>query len=137
MITRHAAADFILSHPDDFLPFLPSPEGEDGQGATGPGMMSLQGLQKYCDTIRNTGTWGGEPEITALARTFRIPIQVVQWGNPSIVTHLPESNAISQGRSVMISYHRRMYGLGEVSFSTTHTTTTESIQHYNSLRPIA
>jgi len=123
MVTRNAAADFILSHPDDFIPFLPGIEGEDGQDATAAtGVLSMQGLQKYCETIRNTGAWGGEPEITALARAFQIPIEVVQWGNPPIVTHFPDPNAPLRGRPITISYHRRMYGLGE---------------HYNSLRPVS
>ena len=115
LVTRNAAAEYILSHPYDFIPFLPSLEGEDGQGATeASGMMTEYGLQKYCDLIRNTGTWGGEPEITALARAYNVPIEVYQWGNPSVVTHAPEHNKLDSNKVVRISYHRRMYGLGEV-----------------------
>ncbi|KAI0798077.1 cysteine proteinase [Abortiporus biennis] len=119
---RRAAADYIQSHPDDFLPFLPSSSGEDGVGSLDAGIMSLAGFEKYCATIRNTGAWGGEPEILALSRAYGVPIYVVQSGTPNIVRHDP-SEAPSEhkdGRIVWISYHRRMYGLGE---------------HYNSLRP--
>jgi len=120
--TRHAAADYIASHPDDFLPFLPCADGEDGSGATDTGMLSQRDFQKYCASIRDTGTWGGEPEILAMARAFNIPIHVVQWGTPPVVVHSPNpgAEATSTDRAVRISYHRRMYGLGE---------------HYNSLRP--
>ena len=72
-------------------------------------------LEKYCEIIRNTGAWGGEPEITALARAYNIPIHVYQWGQPPVVVHSPNSQRTA-GPIVQISYHRRMYGLGEVSF---------------------
>jgi OTU domain-containing protein 6 len=143
MVTRNAAADFILSHPDDFIPFLPCPEGEDGRGATAEtGVMSQRELERYCQTIRNTGAWGGEPEIMALARFYGVTINVVQSGNPAIVTHSPNLNGQQAGRRVMISYHRRMYGLGEVSwkFLKLHnlnvacSTTTPFVRNHNSLQ---
>ncbi|KIJ44111.1 hypothetical protein M422DRAFT_252605 [Sphaerobolus stellatus SS14] len=88
--------------------------------------MTMADFQKYCATIRDTGAWGGEPEILALSRAYNVPIHVVQRGTPSIVVHSPQHSDIqassSNGRAVRISYHRRMYGLGE---------------HYNSLWPKA
>jgi OTU domain-containing protein 6 len=115
--TRHAAADYIASHPDDFLPFLPSTDGEDGTGATDAGLMNSHDFHKYCATIRDTGAWGGEPEILAMARAFNVPIHVVQWGSPSVVVHSPHpgTGSAPTDRAVRISYHRRMYGLGEAS----------------------
>ncbi|KAG1827357.1 OTU-domain-containing protein [Suillus subaureus] len=107
---RAAASNFIYTHPDDFLPFLPSAFGEDGVGATSAGFMTPQQFEQYCMTIKDTGAWGGEPEILALSRVYNVPIHVVQGGVPRIVEHNP----------ARISFHRRMYGLGE---------------HYNSLRP--
>jgi len=118
-ITRRAAADYIMSHPDDFIPFLPCPEGEDGVGATEGGLLTRRGLELYCLSIRDTSAWGGEPEILALSKAFNIPIHVVQWGAPSIVKHSPSPHSPPNGPVAYISYHRRMYGLGE---------------HYNSLR---
>jgi len=121
VLTRRAAADYIMAHPDDFIPFLPCQEGEDGAGATaGGGFMSLPELQQYCLSIRDTAAWGGEPEILALSRAFNIPVHVVQWGSPGVVEHSPGPDFPPGGPIVYISYHRRMYGLGE---------------HYNSLRP--
>jgi OTU domain-containing protein 6 len=117
--TRLAASNYIFSHPDDFLPFLPSVEGEDGVHATDTGLMSPLGFEKYCAAIRDTGVWGGEPEILALSRAYHVPIHVVQGGRPPIVVHEPQEPSFTQA-IVRISYHRRMYGLGE---------------HYNSLRP--
>lgn len=114
--TRAAAAAYMLQHRDDFLPFLPSLDGEDGVGATSAGMLTPQQYAQYCAAVRDSGTWGGEPEIMALTRAFNIPIHVAQWGSPSIVCHSPTGAPVDpRERSVKISYHRRMYGLGEVS----------------------
>lgn len=107
---RRAAADYIQSHPDDFIPFLPSLAGEDT-------VMSHSELEQYCASIRNTAEWGGEPEILALSRAYSIAIHIVQGGPPPIVKHeLDGTDVNTSDRSIaFISYHRRMYGLGEVS----------------------
>ncbi|KIM28754.1 hypothetical protein M408DRAFT_329211 [Serendipita vermifera MAFF 305830] len=120
--TRLAAANYMLAHQDDFLPFLPSIEGEDGANATDDGMMTPKQFSRYCATIRDTAAWGGEPEILALSRAFNVPIHVVQAGKPPVVIHEPVDGMsdVPGTKVVFISYHRRMYGLGE---------------HYNSLRP--
>lgn len=120
---RAAAADYMLRHPADFLPFIPSISGEDGVGATADtGLMSRAQFERYCLSIRDTGAWGGEPEILALSRAYNIPILVVQGGSPPIVTHNPGDvdPAGRHAKAARISFHRRKYGLGE---------------HYNSLRP--
>lgn len=84
--------------------------------------MTRKQFEKYCVDIRDTAAWGGEPEILALSRAYSIPIHVIQGGTPSIVVHNP-SGASLEGdvrdkRVVRISYHRRMYGLGEVCHGT-------------------
>ncbi|KAG1782449.1 hypothetical protein EV702DRAFT_1176695 [Suillus placidus] len=117
---RAAASNFIYTHPDDFLPFLPSAFGEDGVGATSAGFMTPQQFEQYCMTIKDTGAWGGEPEILALSRAYNVPIHVVQGGVPRIVEHNPDASPRSFSKVARISFHRRLYGLGE---------------HYNSLRP--
>jgi len=120
--TRKAAANFIHSHPEEFLPFLPSSLGEDGDGALDGGFMTREQFDNYCTAMRDTAVWGGEPEIVALSRTFNIPIHIVQGGKPPIVVHHPsgqhEEDFANQS-AIWISYHRKLYGLGE---------------HYNSLR---
>jgi OTU domain-containing protein 6 len=114
--TRLAASTYIWNHPNDFLPFL----SEESPG-TAAGPMSPQSFEQYCARIRDTSVWGGEPEILALSRAFNVPIHVVQWGSPPVVVHNPigaptESDAMDKSRKVVrISYHRRMYGLGEVN----------------------
>ncbi|PPR03521.1 hypothetical protein CVT24_007007 [Panaeolus cyanescens] len=122
---RLTAANYIHSHRDDFLPFLPSEIGEDGHGAQEPGLMGDAEFESYCNSVRDTAMWGGEPEIVALSKALNLPIHVVQGSTPPIVTHHPtgqETPPTSTQPAIKISYHRRMYGLGE---------------HYNSLRPVA
>jgi len=86
--------------------------------------MSPGEFEQYCVSIRDTALWGGEPEILALSRAYNVPIHVIQGGNPPVVIHnpigAPNDEDIRSKRALRISYHRRMYGLGE---------------HYNSLRP--
>ncbi|KAF8258625.1 hypothetical protein EI94DRAFT_1790980 [Lactarius quietus] len=123
---RRAAAAYMLAHPQDFAPFLPCVEGEDGVGvgASQSGVIGPREYARYCATIRDTGAWGGEPEILALSRAYAVTIHVVQGGQPPVVVHdpsgAPSTDNLKERRAVRISYHRRMYGLGE---------------HYNSLRP--
>lgn len=117
-VMRAAAADYIAMHPDDFLPFLPSVEGEDGVGANSAGMMGPREFQRYCANVRNSSTWGGQPELRALSRAFNIPIHVIQGTTPPIVVQNPNGDPetpYDEKRVVRISYHRRMYGLGEAS----------------------
>lgn len=119
--TRTAAATYMYAHPDAFIPFLPSIDGEDGAGAGLAGLMTPKQFEIYCARIRDTGTWGGEPEIMALASAYKVPIHVIQSGPQRVVVHAPTDGQMAKpGAVVKISYHRRMYGLGE---------------HYNSLRP--
>lgn len=76
-VTRDAAADYILSHSDDFLPFLPSASGEDGDGAEDDGMMTPEGMAEYCRRIKESGEWGGEPEVSRATTTshVRVPLR--------------------------------------------------------------
>ncbi|EIW85224.1 OTU-domain-containing protein [Coniophora puteana RWD-64-598 SS2] len=121
---RDVAARYMFAHPDNFIPFLPSSVGEDGAGSTDDtGLMTPAQFERYCASIRDTAVWGGEPEILALSRAYNIPIHVVQGGTPPVVVHTPTGESQepdATAKAVRISYHRRMYGLGE---------------HYNSLRP--
>jgi OTU domain-containing protein 6 len=114
---RAIAADHIQSYRDHFLPFLPSVAGEDTLEAHSSGLIGHAQFESYCKSVRETGAWGGEPEIVALSRAFNVPIHVVQGGTPPIVEHHPSGGEAKPNEPVVwISYHRRLYGLGEVSF---------------------
>ena len=109
-------------HPDDFIPFLPSMGGEDAQGAGDPGMITPQEFVRYCAIVRGSSQWGGEPEITALSRAYNVPIRVVQAGAPNVVDHDPNGSSVVNDNKyiVHVSYHRYMYGLGEVGRNLVH-----------------
>ncbi|GAA5895277.1 hypothetical protein JCM8208_005960 [Rhodotorula glutinis] len=107
--TRIKAAAYMRAHPDEFLPFLPSEVDPEN-------MMSPSEFARYCDTVESTAEWGGEPEIRALSLHYEAPVIVVQAGT-EMVEH---GSDFPRERAMLISYHRKMYGLGE---------------HYNSLRP--
>lgn len=121
-IARKATADEMRTHPDEYKPFISdSDEHMAGIINKEAGTLNSEQAQEryfldYCAAVENTGVWGGQPEILALSRAFKTQINVVQAGMPVLKVGEGEF----QGVPLVISYHRKMYGLGE---------------HYNSLRP--
>lgn len=96
--TRSAAAGWIESHSDDFAPFLEEP------------------LPEYLRKIRETGEWGGQLELLALAKSYGVEINVLQdFGRVEKIE--PEGGA--GGKAIWLGYYKHGFGLGE---------------HYNSLR---
>ncbi|PWN47547.1 cysteine proteinase [Violaceomyces palustris] len=114
--TRKATAEMMRTHPDDFKPFISDSDehmaGIENKEAGSANMGKEQDKYylDYCDAIENTGVWGGQPEILALSRAFKTQINVVQAGSPVLKVGEGES----KGEPLIISYHRKMYGLGEV-----------------------
>ncbi|KAK1829071.1 otu-like cysteine protease [Podospora conica] len=100
-VVRHRAAEYMTKHADDFAGFLEEPVGE------------------YAARIRDTAEWGGELELSALARAYGVEIRVVQDGRTEVVAPFEEGEG---GRKTLwLAYYRHGYGLGE---------------HYNSLRSV-
>ncbi|MCJ1386356.1 hypothetical protein MMC17_009482 [Xylographa soralifera] len=95
---RHVAADFISKHADDFSPFLEEP------------------LENYIVKIRDTAEWGGQLELSALARAYGMDINVLQ-GDGRV--EKIEAGVGESGQPIWLAYYRHSFGLGE---------------HYNSLR---
>ncbi|KAF9187871.1 OTU domain-containing protein 6B [Haplosporangium sp. Z 767] len=105
---RQETAEYMRQHSEDFLPFLTNMRGD---------MMSTEDFTGYCNELETTAVWGGQPELLALSRVYKVPIWVVQMGSPTIKL---SADSYPTKTPLMVSYHRHMYGLGE---------------HYNSLRP--
>ncbi|GAA5992288.1 hypothetical protein JCM11641_001163 [Rhodosporidiobolus odoratus] len=129
--TRAHAASYMRSHPGDFLPFLPSNIDPDN-------VMSQAEFARYCDVVEKTAEWGGEPEIRALSLYYQAPITVVQAGTEAV----EHGGDLPKEKTMLISYHRKMYGLGEaerfpIEYVGNALTPTHVLQHYNSLRPAA
>ncbi|UPL01255.1 hypothetical protein LCI18_012189 [Fusarium solani-melongenae] len=95
---RRAATAYMLEHGDDFAPFLEEDLGD------------------YARKMRDTAEWGGQLELTALARQYKAEIRVVQDGR---LERIGEDEGTASGKTLWLAYYRHGYGLGE---------------HYNSLR---
>ncbi|KAK4626279.1 OTU domain-containing protein 2 [Fulvia fulva] len=97
---RAKAADYISQHQDDFVPFLEEP------------------LPEYLHKVRDTGEWGGQLELMALAKTYGIDINVLQdFGRVEKI----QSGSETTGKAMWLGYYKHGFGLGE---------------HYNSLRKV-
>lgn len=99
-VVRAAAADYIEKHQDDFVPFLEEP------------------LPVYLHKVRDTGEWGGQLELIALAKTYGIDINVLQ--DFERVEKI-ESGGDNNEKAMWLGYYKHGFGLGE---------------HYNSLRRV-
>lgn len=97
-IVRQVAASFVFHNSDDFLPFLEEP------------------LEVYINRIRDTGEWGGHLELAALAKAYRVDINVLQSNGK---VERIESCSSKSDHQLWLSYYHHSFGLGE---------------HYNSLR---
>lgn len=97
-IVRAAAAEYIEKNKDDFEPFLEEP------------------LESYVVKIRDTGEWGGQLELMALAKSYGTNINVLQdFGRVERI----ESGSGDGEKTMWLAYYKHGFGLGE---------------HYNSLR---
>lgn len=98
-LVRSAAADYIEQHQDDFAPFLEEP------------------LPDYLHKVRDTGEWGGQLELMALAKTYDTSINVLQdFGR---VEKIESGSGAEDEKAMWLGYYKHGFGLGE---------------HYNSLR---
>lgn len=97
-LVRAKAADYIQEHQDDFVPFLEEP------------------LTDYVHKVRDTGEWGGQLELMALAKTYGTNISVLQdFGRVEKIEGADRMDA----KTIWLGYYKHGFGLGE---------------HYNSLR---
>ncbi|KAK0942520.1 OTU protein [Friedmanniomyces endolithicus] len=96
-VVRAAAAEYIERYPDEFEAFLEEP------------------LEGYLRKIRETGEWGGQLELMALAKSYAVDIHVLQdFGRVEKI-----GGAGGKEQAVWLGYYKHGFGLGE---------------HYNSLR---
>jgi OTU domain-containing protein 6 len=96
---RRTAAEYIAKHKHDFEPFLEEP------------------LDEYVRKVGETGEWGGQLELMALAKAYKVDISVLD-GNGS-VHEIHGTEDADEAKTIWLAYYRHGFGLGE---------------HYNSLR---
>lgn len=88
---RTAAAEFMISHSDDFAPFMEEP------------------IESYTHKIKNTAEWGGHLELQAIAKAFTVNINVLQ-ANGHIEQIKPEQPS---DKEIWLAYYKHSFGLGE------------------------
>ena len=105
----------MRQHADEFMPFISDYDeqavGVPGQSVSGSAADPKSKYLAYCDTMETTAAWGGQPEILALSKVLSTPIHIVQVGMPIVKIGDDEFRERSP---LLISYHVKMYGLGEV-----------------------
>ncbi|EPS65075.1 hypothetical protein M569_09704 [Genlisea aurea] len=108
---RHMAAAYMRDHASDFLPFFLSDDGEDGEST------AAERFEDYCRDVESTAAWGGQLELGAISRRLKKHIVIFSGSFPDVEMGKEYENAST---SIMLSYHRHAFGLGE---------------HYNSVVP--
>lgn len=98
---RSLTSEYMLSHADDFMPFLTKPNSEE--------CYTQHEFEKYCADIAETAAWGGQVELRALSHVLKISISVIQADAP--VVKIGEE--YQDRDSIILTYHRHEFGLGE------------------------
>ncbi|KAF2399630.1 OTU-domain-containing protein [Trichodelitschia bisporula] len=98
-LVRRTAAEYIARHGGEFEGFLEEP------------------LTEYVRKVGETGEWGGQLELLALAKAYGVDICVLDGDGSVHEIEGPEKGA--EGKKIWLAYYRHGFGLGE---------------HYNSLR---
>lgn len=106
---RCKTAEYISSNKDSLIYYMTNPSNGD--------ILNEVEFERYCSAIRSTPAWGGQIEIKALSQVLKAPIEVLQASGPPTIQN--EDNF--SGPTLIITYHRFMYSLGE---------------HYNSTQPL-
>ncbi|CCJ29678.1 unnamed protein product, partial [Pneumocystis jirovecii] len=94
---RAIAASYIREHEQDFIPFLFNDE-------TG----EVRDVESYCQDIEHTAMWGGEVEIIALARAYKVNVELIQMKGPPLkINYEPNSQSpLDDKNAVKLSYYQ-------------------------------
>ncbi|KAG3108951.1 hypothetical protein PI124_g11850 [Phytophthora idaei] len=85
---REKIVSYLEQHRDDFEPFMEDEEK----------------FEKYCERMREDGTWGGNQELYAAARLFQVYV-VVHQDQPSARIMVIECDRLKPTRFVHVAYH--------------------------------
>ncbi|KAJ4872122.1 Cysteine proteinases superfamily protein [Raphanus sativus] len=94
------AAAYMRDHKTDFIPFFLS-ETESAE----------ERFEKYCREVESTAAWGGQLELGALTHCLRKHIMVFSGSFPDV--EMGKEYKSGNDSSLMLSYHRHAFGLGE------------------------
>ncbi|XP_012251210.2 deubiquitinase OTUD6B [Athalia rosae] len=98
---RIKTSEHLKANMNDFVPFLSSADSD--------GIFSTEEYEKYCLNVAESTAWGGAVELQVLSRVLKCPIEVIQaTGSPYVIG----DEYRDKGKTVILTYHRHMYGLG-------------------------
>ncbi|CAA7401095.1 unnamed protein product [Spirodela intermedia] len=117
---RRMVATYMRENASEFLPFfLSESKAEADSGESLPEVF-----ERYCDEVEHTAAWGGQLELEALTHCLKRHIVIFSGSFPEVEMGKEYKTTArgggSPGPSIILSYHRHAYGLGE---------------HYNSIVP--
>ncbi|CAI5736842.1 unnamed protein product [Peronospora destructor] len=85
---REKIVNYLEQHRNDFEPFMEDEEK----------------FEKYCERMRENGTWGGNQELYAAARLFQAYI-IVHQNQPSARIMVIECDQLKPTRFIHVAYH--------------------------------
>ncbi|KAK1942222.1 OTU domain-containing protein 3 [Phytophthora citrophthora] len=85
---RKNIVNYLEQHRSDFEPFMEDEEK----------------FEKYCERMREDGTWGGNQELYAAARLFQVYV-IVHQDQPSARIMVIECDRLKPTRIVHVAYH--------------------------------
>ncbi|CAM8897061.1 unnamed protein product [Rhodiola kirilowii] len=114
---REMVAAYMRKHASDFRPFFLSENEvkDDSESSV------AEKIEAYCKEVETTAVWGGQLELGALTHCLKKHIKIFSGSFPNVEMgkEYKPKEAVS-GSSILLSYHRHAFGLGE---------------HYNSVVP--
>ncbi|XP_074301702.1 OVARIAN TUMOR DOMAIN-containing deubiquitinating enzyme 5-like isoform X1 [Silene latifolia] len=116
---REMVASYMRSNASEFLPFFSS-ESEVEEESND---SLMDRFEKYCREVESTAAWGGQLELGALTHCLRRHIMIFSGSFPDVEMgkeYKVDDGGFSFKSSILLSYHRHAFGLGE---------------HYNSVVP--
>ncbi|CAL0308479.1 unnamed protein product [Lupinus luteus] len=116
---REMVAAYMRNHSSDFLPFFLSENLIEGDSDESP----AQKFESYCKEVESTAVWGGQLELGALTHCLKKHIMIFSGSFPDVEMgkeYKSGNGTSSYNSSIMLSYHKHAFGLGE---------------HYNSVVP--
>ncbi|KAL6968448.1 OVARIAN TUMOR DOMAIN-containing deubiquitinating enzyme 5 [Sarracenia purpurea var. burkii] len=118
---REMVAAYMRKNASEFLPFFLSENMSDGKSDN----SLADRFESYCREVESTAAWGGQLELGALTRCLKKHIMIFSGSFPDVEMGKEYKSNDDAGTglsnsSVMLSYHRHAFGLGE---------------HYNSVVP--
>ena len=87
---RDEAVEYLLSHEEDFAPFIDTE-------------IYVSGFADYCDRMKKPSTWGGQLELQALSKARKVNVYVFQTGGKAIVKMINFDEDVTP--CVTVSYH--------------------------------